>query len=145
VALAFSDVAAGLAYTVAAQADQILQVANLARLTPGQGLDDSKLDGHGEQPDRRQPHPGADRPPCPGLGVQSGRDHAADRNLCFRQHVRTKSMGTQGQKRTDAHGAIKRAAAQAKATEKVPHVGSPKHIPSDPGNYKQMSPSKACK
>jgi hypothetical protein len=45
-------------------------------------------------------------------------------------------MGTQGQKHTDAHGAIKRAGAAAKSTEKVAHQGTSGHLPHDPSLYK---------
>jgi hypothetical protein len=50
-------------------------------------------------------------------------------------------MGTQCQNHTDAHGAIKRAGAAAKAAHKVPHVGSQGHHIPDPDHYKPMSPS----
>jgi hypothetical protein len=48
-------------------------------------------------------------------------------------------MGRQCQKRTDAHGALKRAGAEAKRADQVPHVGSQRHIPADPDLYKSMS------
>jgi hypothetical protein len=70
------------------------------------------------------------------LGLFSGRDRAADLRLLRCQSIGVEIMGTQGQKHTDAHGAIKRAGAAAKSTEKVAHQGTSGHLPHDPSLYK---------
>jgi hypothetical protein len=51
-------------------------------------------------------------------------------------------MGTQGQKRTDACGALKAAGTAGKRAEMVPHVGSQRGHIADPDHYKPMSNSK---
>jgi hypothetical protein len=48
-----------------------------------------------------------------------------------------KIMSTKCEKHTDAHATIKRAAAAGKASEQVPHQGSPHHLPKDPSLYKR--------